>query len=106
MARALEICAEHGGSAAGARSAQGGGDAVSSWREAFLGAPYVRDMLVAMGVLAETFETAITWERFPAFHERVSAAAQEAVRERVRRGQACSAASRTSTPTGPRPTSR
>ncbi len=43
-----------------------GGDAVSSWRDAFLGAPYVRDTLVAMGVLAETFETAITWERFPA----------------------------------------
>ena len=49
-------------------------DAVSSWRDAFLGAPYARDALVAMGVLAETFETAITWERFPAFHERVSAA--------------------------------
>ena len=42
-----------------------GGDAVGSWREAFLGAPYVRDTFVAMGVLAETFETAITWERFP-----------------------------------------
>ena len=45
------------------------------------GAPYVRDALVAMGVLAETFETAITWERFPAFHERVSAATEQAVRE-------------------------
>jgi alkyldihydroxyacetonephosphate synthase len=40
----------------------------------------VRDALVAMGVLAETFETAITWERFAALHERVSAAAEEAVR--------------------------
>ena len=58
-----------------------GGDAVGSWRDAFLGAPYLRDVLVAMGVLAETFETAITWERFPAFHERVTAAAEEAVRE-------------------------
>ena len=27
-------------------------------------APYLRDALVAMGVLSETFETAITWERF------------------------------------------
>ena len=58
-----------------------GGDAVSSWRGAFLGAPYVRDTLVAIGVLAETFETAITWERFPALHERVTAATEEAVRE-------------------------
>jgi alkyldihydroxyacetonephosphate synthase len=40
----------------------------------------MRDVFVAMGVLSETFETAITWERFPAFHERVTAAAEEAVR--------------------------
>jgi alkyldihydroxyacetonephosphate synthase len=99
MARALELCAGHGGvssersdpagrdgSGGGGRGgggggAGGGGDAVGSWREAFLGAPYVRDTLVAMGVLAETFETAITWERLPSFHERVSAATAEAVRE-------------------------
>jgi alkyldihydroxyacetonephosphate synthase len=75
--RALEICAGHGGS----RPERPGGDAVSSWRGAFLGAPYMRDVFVAMGVLSETFETAITWERFPSFHERVSAAAEEAVRK-------------------------
>jgi alkyldihydroxyacetonephosphate synthase len=79
MARALELCAAHGGAVSEPRDA-GGGDAVSSWRDAFLGAPYARDALVAMGVLAETFETAITWERFPSFHERVGAATQEAVR--------------------------
>ncbi|MGP0101163.1 MAG: FAD-binding oxidoreductase [Solirubrobacteraceae bacterium] len=85
MARALALCAEHGGAVSRSREEGdengGGGDAVSSWRGAFLGAPYVRDALVAMGVLAETFETAITWERFPAFHERVSAATEEAARE-------------------------
>jgi alkyldihydroxyacetonephosphate synthase len=80
MKRALELCAEHGGSASEGRNGRSS-DAVSSWREAFLGAPYVRDVLVAAGVLSETFETAITWERVPAFHERVSAAAQDAVRE-------------------------
>jgi alkyldihydroxyacetonephosphate synthase len=79
MARALELCREHGGVAAESGE-RGDSDAVSSWREAFLGAPYVRDALVAMGVLAETFETAITWERFAAFHERVTVAAEEAVR--------------------------
>jgi alkyldihydroxyacetonephosphate synthase len=85
MARALALCAEHGGAVSESRKqgdeSGGGGDAVSSWRGAFLGAPYVRDALVAMGVLAETFETAITWERFPAFHERVTAATADAVRE-------------------------
>jgi alkyldihydroxyacetonephosphate synthase len=80
--RALELCTGHGGRVLPrAERAGGGADAVSSWREAFLGAPYLRDTLVAMGVLSETFETAITWERFPAFHERVSAAATQALGE-------------------------
>ncbi|HEX3511643.1 MAG TPA: FAD-binding oxidoreductase [Solirubrobacteraceae bacterium] len=80
MQRALALCAEHGGEVGEARSSDGA-DAVSSWREAFLGAPYLRDSLVALGVLSETFETAITWERFPDFHQRVRAAAEDAVRE-------------------------
>jgi alkyldihydroxyacetonephosphate synthase len=85
--RALAICREHGGVVPEhARSASTGGDdaaedAVGSWREAFLAAPYTRDALVAVGVLAETFETAITWERFPVFHERVTERAQDALRE-------------------------
>jgi alkyldihydroxyacetonephosphate synthase len=82
MGRALAICAEHGGTVGERRGAQDGGkDAVGAWRQAFLGAPYLRDVLVAMGVLSETFETAITWERFPAFHEEVTAAALKAAGE-------------------------
>ena len=38
MDRALTLCAEHGGCVSQRRAKQGG-DAVSSWREAFLGAP-------------------------------------------------------------------
>jgi alkyldihydroxyacetonephosphate synthase len=79
MARAQKLCAEHGGAVAERRDGPAG-DAVGSWRGAFLGAPYLRDLFVAMGVLSETFETAITWERFPAFHARVTAAAEAAVR--------------------------
>ncbi|HEY2283883.1 MAG TPA: FAD-binding oxidoreductase [Solirubrobacteraceae bacterium] len=80
MSRALAICAEHGGVVPEDRGDRGGGeDAVGSWRGAFLGAPYLRDVFVAMGVLSETFETAITWERFPAFHEHVTAAVHEAI---------------------------
>ncbi len=59
----------------------GGGGAVNTWRETFLAAPYLRDVFVAMGAISETFETAITWERFPTFHERVTAAAERAMRE-------------------------
>ena len=93
MDRALAICAEHGGevgerrgSGAGAgsggrESTQAGTSGVGAWREAFLRAPYVRDIFVAMGVLSETFETAITWDRFPVFHERVMAAARAAAED-------------------------
>jgi len=84
MARALALCAEHGGVVPEGRARDA--DAVSSWREAFLGAPYARDALVAIGVLAETFETAITWERFPAFHASVIAATEQAVREHCGEG--------------------
>jgi alkyldihydroxyacetonephosphate synthase len=89
LERALEICREHGGEAEerpagsprGGSTKAGAGDAVGSWREAFLRAPYIRDVFVAAGVISETFETAVTWERFPALHEQVTAAAEQAMRE-------------------------
>ena len=56
-----------------------GSDAVGAWRNAFLLAPYLRDTFVACGVLSETFETAITWDRFEEFH----AAAMEAARTKA-----------------------
>jgi alkyldihydroxyacetonephosphate synthase len=78
MSPALDCCAEHDGS----WERRGpGGDGVQSWREAFLRAPYLRDTFVAIGVLSETFETAITWERFESFHQSVMEAATSAVHE-------------------------
>jgi len=83
LAAALAVCAEHGGAwdepAVGEQAGRGG--ASGAWREAFLRAPYARDVFVAMGVLSETFETAITWERFDRFVEDVKAATRAAVRE-------------------------
>ena len=58
---------------------EAGSDPVGSWRHAFLAAPYLRDTLVACGVLSDTFETAITWERFPEFHAQVMESAQRAI---------------------------
>ena len=117
---ALEIAREHGGAAGEvrggeARSGEGsengdGGDAVGAWRSAFLLAPYLRDTFVACGVLSETFETAITWDRFEDFHAdgdgggagaRSPRSATRRPRARARRGSA--AASPTSTPTAPAP---
>jgi alkyldihydroxyacetonephosphate synthase len=81
---ALQIARDHGGEPGEVRSQdseKGSGDAVGSWRAAFLGAPYLRDTFVACGVLSDTFETAITWERFGEFHAAVSEAASAKVAE-------------------------
>jgi alkyldihydroxyacetonephosphate synthase len=80
MARAVELGKGHGGEAEPPREAGGGAE---SWRETFLRAPLLRDMLLQLGVVAETFETAITWERLPAFHEAVTGAAREAAGRRA-----------------------
>jgi alkyldihydroxyacetonephosphate synthase len=56
-----------------------GSDPVASWRHAFLAAPYLRDTFVALGVLTDTFETAITWERFAEFHAQVTEVARNAI---------------------------
>jgi alkyldihydroxyacetonephosphate synthase len=81
MTTALEICGDHGGTWERRGSGSRSGEAVGSWREAFLRAPYLRDVFVAIGVLSETFETAITWERFGAFHERVVGDVSRALRD-------------------------
>lgn len=70
---ALELCGTAGATTAGAGAA-----AASGWRSAFLRAPYLRDALALLGLVVETFETACTWDRFPALHERVKRAVTEA----------------------------
>jgi alkyldihydroxyacetonephosphate synthase len=93
MARALECCRDHGGhvptGAGQTRTDASAGRAGSAgaWRQAFLAAPYLRDALVAMGMLSDTFETAITWDRFAAFHAGVMAATTDAVQRVCGAGQ-------------------
>jgi alkyldihydroxyacetonephosphate synthase len=82
IGRALECCADHGGTPQS--SSEGGAGA---WRNAFLQAPYLRDTLIAGGVLSDTFETAITWERLPGFVARVREAAEAAVAEECGAGR-------------------
>jgi alkyldihydroxyacetonephosphate synthase len=57
----------------------GGSDNAEAWKQSFLQAPYLRDHFAQRGILAETFETAITWDRFPAFHQRLTEAVQAKV---------------------------
>ncbi len=74
LARALEICAGHRGQVREEES-----DPAAIWRAAFLRGPHLRDGFVRLGLVAETFETAITWDRFWEFHQGVLAAARQAV---------------------------
>lgn len=78
LERAVGLARSHGGRydgpggpgasgrAAGAGEVPAGDAAVSAWRSAFLRMPYLRDGLARMGAVAETFETAATWDRIPA----------------------------------------
>ena len=72
IARAVECCADHGGTVPeGIRSSSTEG-AAGAWRNAFLRAPYGRDAMVALACVAETFETAVTWNGFAALQAGVT----------------------------------
>lgn len=87
MARAIELCRDAGGEVNEGAVRISNGDnptreaKAEAWRAAFLRAPYLRDALVGMGIVTETFETAITWDRFDAFVATVKDATRDAVRE-------------------------
>ncbi len=73
---ALELCSGTGG-----QLLERGERAGGSWRSSFRQAPYLRDQLVLLGVLVETFETACTWDRLDALVSKVSEAVGGALRE-------------------------
>src|SRR5262249_45744594 len=82
MSRALECCADHGGepAAPAAEDAPREGGA-GRWRTAFIRMPYVREHTTRSAVINDTFESAITGERFEAFHDRVKAATEASIRQ-------------------------
>ncbi len=108
IARAAELCRDHGGvvpqdairtrtDAAASREGKSG-----AWRNSFIRAPYARDAMVAIGVLSETFETSITWERFGALHAGVMSATRDAL-QRVCGGGSVSCRFTHVYPDGPAP---
>jgi alkyldihydroxyacetonephosphate synthase len=74
---ALERCREVGGEWDPPRRRS----AADSWRDSFVRAPYLRDTFVAIGVISETFESAVTWDRLEAFVGGVLERTRAAVRE-------------------------
>ena len=84
ISRAVECCADHGGTHDGIkassparpeRPSERDATPAGAWRNAFIRAPYGRDAVVAMGCIAETFETAVTWDRFADLHANATDAA-------------------------------
>ena len=57
--RAIGCCTDHGGEVQ--RDDREGQSAAGAWRRAFLRAPHLRDAMIRMGFVVETFETAVTW---------------------------------------------
>ncbi|MWG34115.1 FAD-binding oxidoreductase [Halomarina oriensis] len=107
LERALASCADHGGEwddpihrgpshegDAGGTGATADGDGdddersgtEGEWRSSFVEAPYRFNTLVSIGVLVDTFETAVTWDRFPDLHEAVRENVGAAMREQCGAG--------------------
>ncbi|MEM8888426.1 MAG: FAD-binding oxidoreductase [Bacteroidota bacterium] len=83
MERALEICKGLGGYwKVKEKKAEAPRDkAADAWKKSFLQAPYMRDELIKKGMVVETFETAVTWDQFDAFHKGVESATLAALKE-------------------------
>ena len=82
LQRAVEIGRDHGATVQQPQQQSRDADAAGSWRSAFLRAPYLRDALVRLGLISETFETAVTWDAFPRFHQAIL----DAARTRIDKG--------------------
>jgi alkyldihydroxyacetonephosphate synthase len=83
LARALELCADHGGRFEGGPDSERAppAAAAAAWRQAFIRMPYARELLMQISALNDTFETAITWDRFEEFHDHIKAATEQAILE-------------------------
>lgn len=85
LARAVTIAADVGGTPRG--RPHGGPDAAGEWRSAFVRAPYLRDAMISLGFVAETFETACTWSDFDRLHAAIIDAVTAALTEVCGGGQ-------------------
>lgn len=87
MKEALDLCKKHGGIYDDKRLEEDKrsekGDA---WKKSFLLIPYLRDELIRLGIIVETFETAITWNQFPNFYKKVKEASQQAINKYCGKG--------------------
>lgn len=87
LERALDIVREHGGEVDGEpahvdeQEASAESDSGGRWRSSFFEGPYLQNTMVSLGVIADTFETACTWDRFDALHRRIIRDVRAAMKE-------------------------
>ena len=79
IARAVECCADHRGTVPGGIKSSSTEGAAGQWRNSFIRAPYGRDAAARLGLVVDTFETAVTWDRFEALHAGVTTAVRAAL---------------------------
>ena len=77
--------------------------AVGAWRDAFIKMPYNRENLTPCGIISDTFESAITWDRFESFYHAVKDATQQAIRDTTGQEGAVSCRFSHAYPDGPAP---
>ena len=90
--QAVAIARDHGGMIDdqavvvddGTGSATGRGGSVGAWRNAFIGVNAGTHL--GLGVLSDTFETAITWERWPSFDETIRTRVGTVLKESIGQG--------------------
>jgi alkyldihydroxyacetonephosphate synthase len=84
LKQALALCADYGGEYHAETVHQEGdhrSGAAGQWRERFLRMPWLREELTARSIIADTFETAVTWEQLPRLYTSVKEATERAVQE-------------------------
>jgi alkyldihydroxyacetonephosphate synthase len=81
--RAIQIARDHGGRPGKVsakepdRAAAAPTTPADAWRSSFLRMPYQRDAVTQRSLIAETFETACTWDRFDELHAAITTAAYQ-----------------------------
>ena len=106
MNRALEICGDYGGDwdreALAEEDSQRRG-AAGNWRDKFVRGPYLREHAIARGVMRDTTESCITWDRYMEFQTRVKEATLQAIREVTNHTGTCTVRFTHLYPDGPAP---
>jgi len=98
VSRAVSVCIAAGGTVEGEHATKnqkqsaeiqswvrrsGGGERTGiagRWGSSFMAGGYLFSVAAVQGMLLNTFETAITWDRFPAFHKDVISVVKHAIR--------------------------